>query len=226
MKLTRVKTKTFAAKLFWVFCLILLLAPVESNAQDAKAESGLEELLKIVQPGDILFQDIQSDQSLAIKLATDSKYSHCGMILEHKGQLMVLEAVMPVRYTSIASWINRDDKQRFALLRLKKEYAVLTPEVLAEMSGQATSMLGKSYDIYFNWSDQELYCSELVWKIYQRAMRLELCPLRELRSYNLESKIVRYKLEERYGKNIPLDEKMVAPEDIFLSNKLEAILVQ
>jgi hypothetical protein len=33
------------------------------------------------QNGDIVFQDSESTQSLAIKLATNSKYNHCGIVL-------------------------------------------------------------------------------------------------------------------------------------------------
>lgn len=33
---------------------------------------------------------------------------------------------------------------------------------------------GKPYDIYFEWSDDKIYCSELVWKIYKHALDIEI----------------------------------------------------
>ena len=35
---------------------------------------------KVLQNGDIIFQSSQSDQSIAIQLATHSKYSHMGIV--------------------------------------------------------------------------------------------------------------------------------------------------
>ena len=33
---------------------------------------------------------------------------------------------------------------------------------------------GKHYDFWFEWSDERIYCSELVWKIYRRGLGIEL----------------------------------------------------
>jgi hypothetical protein len=57
------------------------------------------------QNGDIVFQDSESTQSLAIKLATNSKYSHCGIVMNLNDEWMVLEAVQPVRVVPVKEWI-------------------------------------------------------------------------------------------------------------------------
>ena len=57
--------------------------------------------------GDIVFQTSGSGQSLAIQLATHSPYSHCGILIEKNGQLLVFEAVQPVKFTPIDQWIKR-----------------------------------------------------------------------------------------------------------------------
>jgi hypothetical protein len=69
--------------------------------------------------GDIVFQSFPSLQSTAIQLATKSQYSHMGMILMHNGKLMVYEAVGPVKFTSIDSWIKRDENRHIVVKRLK-----------------------------------------------------------------------------------------------------------
>jgi len=47
--------------------------------------------------GDIVFQDLVSEQSQALKLATGSEYTHCGIVFELNGDFVVCEAVGPVR---------------------------------------------------------------------------------------------------------------------------------
>ncbi len=52
--------------------------------------------------------------------------------------------------------------------RLKDRDAVLSREVLEAMRRVGETMAGKPYDLKFGWSDDLIYCSELVWKIYER----------------------------------------------------------
>ena len=53
------------------------------------------------QTGDIIFHISKSQQSLVIQQATDSPYSHMGMIVNKNGQTWVLEAIQPVQYTAL-----------------------------------------------------------------------------------------------------------------------------
>ena len=46
--------------------------------------------------GDIIFQTSLSNQSKAIQLATNSKYSHCGIIYKSGNDFYVFEAIQPV----------------------------------------------------------------------------------------------------------------------------------
>ncbi len=81
----------------------------------------------------------------------------------------------------------------------------------------------KDYDLYFEWSDDKIYCSELVWKIYKNGANIELCPLAKLKSFNLKDPKVKEILAERYGSKIPLEEKVVAPSQIVNSPLLETV---
>ncbi len=87
----------------------------------------------------------------------------------------------------------------------------------------AMTYKGKNYDIYFEWTDNKMYCSELVWKIYKRATGIEIGSLETLSKFNLSHKIVQQKMRERYGKNIPYKEKVIFPIRIFNSDKLITI---
>jgi uncharacterized protein YycO len=60
-----------------------------------------------------------------------------------------------------------------------------------------------SYNIYFEWSDDNIYCSELVWKMYKEALGIEIGTLQELKEIDLTSDVVKNKMRELYGTNIP-----------------------
>jgi hypothetical protein len=52
-----------------------------------------------IKNGDLIFQTSLSSQSKAIQLATNSKYSHCGIVYSDNGQFYVFEAIQPVKTT-------------------------------------------------------------------------------------------------------------------------------
>jgi hypothetical protein len=173
--------------------------------------------------GDIIFQTSQSSQSKAIQLATDSKYSHMGIIYENDGQLYVYEAVQPVKLTPLKEWINRGENGHYVIKRLKNADQVLTDSVIKKMKQAGELFKGKSYDIYFEWSDDKIYCSELVWKIYKDVVDIEIGQLENLSDFDLSHDIVQTKMKERYGDNIPMDEKVISPKAMFNSDKLKTI---
>jgi hypothetical protein len=82
---------------------------------------------------------------------------------------------------------------------------------------------GKDYDLTFEWTDDKIYCSELIWKIYQRTTGIEIGKLEKLSDFDLTSEIVRKKMEERYGNKIPMDEIVISPAEIFNSELLMTV---
>ena len=181
------------------------------------------QLNKEIQNGDIIFQTSQSSQSKAIQLATNSKYSHMGIIYENEGNYFVYEAIQPVKLTPLTDWIKRGENQHYVIKRLKNSENILTPETLRKMRTIGERFSGKNYDIYFEWSDDKIYCSELVWKIYQEATGIEIGELEKLSSFNLTNRVVQQKMSERYGENIPMNEKVISPAAIFSSQHLTTI---
>ena len=73
-----------------------------------------------IQNGDIIFQISKSRQSKAIQLATNSKYSHMGIIYENDGQYFVYEAVKSVKLTPLKDWISLGESGHYVIKRLKK----------------------------------------------------------------------------------------------------------
>ena len=177
----------------------------------------------IFQNGDIIFQTSQSNQSKAIQLATNSKYSHMGIIYNENGQLYVYEAVGPVKLTPIKEWIKRGENSEYVVKRIRNADEILNPEVLQKMKRIGEKYKGKPYDIYFQWSDDKIYCSELVWKMYKKGANIEIGELEKLESFDLTHETVKAKMKERYGDNIPLDEIVISPAQMFDSELLITI---
>jgi hypothetical protein len=179
---------------------------------------------KDILSGDIIFQTSLSGQSKAIQFATRSKYSHCGIIYKEGSRYFVFEAIQPVKITPLDKWIARGKNGHYVIKRLKKAETILTETTLKKMKKEGEKFMGKNYDLTFEWSDQKIYCSELIWKIYKRATGLEVGKLQRLRDFDLENPIVKKKMKERYGNNLPLNETVISPHAIFESDLLTTVI--
>lgn len=173
-----------------------------------------------IKNGDLIFQTSLSNQSQAIQLATKSKYSHCGLIYKEGKTFYVFEAIQPVKRTPLDKWIARGENGKYVIKRLKNADQVLTPSALTKMKQVGDKFKGKNYDLTFEWSDDKIYCSELIWKIYQRATGIEIGRLEKLSDFDLTNEAVKKKMKERYGDNIPKDEIVISPASIFDSELL------
>lgn len=189
----------------------MLPATAGSKRQPAQPRYDLRE-------GDIVFQGNAGRQSDAIRDATGSPFTHCGVVFKHEGRWMVAEAVQPVGATPLDRWIARSLPDTFRAYRLKQP---LEPGSAGKAWHWAEKQLGLDYDLKFRWDDGALYCSEFVWKLYQQG-GIELCKQRPFRDYNLEAPSVRAIIVQRYGgrQNLPLDEPAVAPGDLVNSPHL------
>ena len=117
------------------------------------------------------------------------------------------------------SWKNGE----YVIKRLKNADEVLNTETLKKMRKIGESFMGKSYDLTFEWSDEKIYCSELIWKVFQRATGIEIGELEKLSDFDLSHKIVQEKMKKRYGENIPLNEIVISPKAIFESKLLKTV---
>ena len=168
--------------------------------------------------GDIIFQTTSGATGKAIQLATHSKYNHCGVLFFENNEWIVYEAVQPVKKTNLKEFNSRG---KGTVKRLTKK--VLSIEDITKLKTQFKNYEHKNYDEAFNWSDDQIYCSELVYKLYNNALNIELCKPRKLSDFDLSNPLVKEKLNEKYGNKIPMNEPMVSPEDIFRSGLLSDI---
>jgi hypothetical protein len=222
------RSKLFLSLVFLAFTITLVFIAKRFYNSRHRFEIAAHQVHELasndgIKNGDVIFQTSLSGQSKAIQLATHSRYSHCGIIFKNDNEYFVLEAVQPVKHTPLDKWIARGQGGHFVIKRLKNADQIITSDVLTRMKQIGDDFSGRNYDIYFDWSDESIYCSELIWKIYKRATGLELGRLEKLRDFDLTNEVVKQKMKERYGNNIPLDETVISPASIFDSDLLTTV---
>ncbi len=206
------KHRTTAILALSIF-LLLGFALVKPTAPDlqkkmASGPTGLRD-------GDILFQVTSGGQSEAISLATGSEWTHVGVLLNDGGNWFVYEAVGPVKRTPLKEWATHGDRGQYTAKRLLDPTGPFDNAQIEKMRAVMKRYLGKPYDFEFRWSDDKIYCSELVWKLYKEALNVELCEPKPMRDHALGSEVVQRTMKERYGSTPPLDELMIAPGALF-----------
>ena len=184
---------------------------------------GRSDRVPALRDGDLVFQTSRSSQSAAIQRATGSPYSHMGLVFRRDGRPYVLEAVATVRFTPLGQWIARGAGHHFVVKRLRNADAVLDATGISHLRSAALRFTGRRYDLTFEWSDDRMYCSELVWKAYDRGLGIDIGALQTLRDFNLTDPAVRAKMRERYGDTVPLNEPVISPVAMFRSNLLVTV---
>ena len=211
---------------FFVISLIGVVFLVSFSCFNRKLPQTTETEIKSikiqVQDGDLIFQSSQSKQSQAIEIATDSKYSHCGIVFFENDVPFVYEAVQPVGKRKMTDWISSGVNQTCVIKRFKGIDTV-SNNALLKMIKYATSHFGKNYDAYFSWTDKEMYCSELIYKTYLNGLNFKLVIPKMLRDFNLDAPVVRKIMRERYGENIPYDQLMISPGQLYDSPYLISV---
>lgn len=156
--------------------------------------------------GDVVFQSLpRVDLVDAIETISESEWSHCGILFRQDGHWMVAEAFGQVRYTPLRLWILRGRGSRIVSYR----YPKLDEKGLAAVRAAVDAMEGLSYDFRYAPEDDEIYCSELVEKGFDRALGIKLGRWQRLGDLNWKPK--ESFIREMEDGDLPLDRLMVTP---------------
>lgn len=171
--------------------------------------------------GDLIFQQSRSDQSRAIEEASASPWTHVGLLFRQKGSWWVSEAIGPVVLTRLEDFLVRGRNRRVSIRRFPE----LNSEQLRKIQAQAQKWVRIPYDVYFEWSDERIYCSEMIFKAYEAA-GIRLAEPERVRDLKMDGPEVRRLIIERYqsiGKRLNFDEPIVTPALLHRSERLETI---
>ncbi|MEI7528279.1 MAG: YiiX/YebB-like N1pC/P60 family cysteine hydrolase [Elusimicrobiota bacterium] len=201
--------------------LIVIFTPAPSFSGEPAAAAGKMSL----QEGDLIFIHSASSQAPAIEEVMGSSWTHVGAAVMKDSSWFVAEAAATVRLTPLPEFLARSRGGEYLVKRFgdwgkrpaKKDLSKLKKRLLAE--------LGKKYDIYFEWSDSALYCSEYVWKAYNSALKKhpELSKPQKFSDLKLDGPLAQELIDKRYkaaGKELKLDEPIVTPLALLNSDLL------
>lgn len=182
---------------------------------------GLPDLME----GDIIVQDIKSMNGELMLDAMGGSWSNIGIIFrrEADGAMVVMDAANKVRITPLPEWISAGKGQQLALYRLKNGEELLVPRNVTKLRAACKPFKAKSSDLYLNWSDDEMYSGELVWKVYQNGLGISLCPPDKLASLKLTNEALKPYITKKYGTTVPSTELAVTIKAICSSPQLKLL---
>lgn len=153
-----------------------------------------------ISQGDLVFIKSQTAQSQALRDATHSEWTHVGIYLDDK----IYEST---GLTSLNSFIKRSKNSEYTTRSIPEFQD--TPEFRAALK----KYYKKPYDIYFEWSDDKIYCSEFVYKIFLDAFNVEIGQKQTFNEMDLNHDSVQQLIKNRYknGKEFNMDEIIVTP---------------
>jgi uncharacterized protein YycO len=213
--------RNFKTNILLLISLLYSVAGCEIISNQNKQRSN--EDYKKIRDGDIIFHKSKSSQSRLISKVTGSEYTHLGIIFYENSELFVYEAVGPVKSTAFKEWVDRGEGKHYVIKRLKDADRILTFDNLSRMRKSGLAYRGKPYDLRFKFSNDEIYCSELVYKIYKDALGIEIGDLGKFSDFNLSDPEVKRELKRRYNGEYSLTETIISPESIFRSPLLQTV---
>ncbi len=149
--------------------------------------------------GDIVFQTLSTSQTLAILYATESLYSHMGIISFPDGKTPhVIEANWQVREIPFTRWIDQGVFGRIAIMRNRNLSAGEQQTIVDE----ARTHLRKEYDFSFFLEEDKIYCSELLFYAYRDAGVEPVGTLQAAGELKLRNSMVQSLIRKRW-KNHP-----------------------
>jgi len=118
-------------------------------------------------------QSMQSKLISLLKLSTED-YSHIGIVIKENDKVFVLHstpdgaATNGIRYDDLHTFINLSNVSDFTVLRHKDISSEFNQKLRMEFSSYKTIQAPFDFD-FDNFENKKLYCSELVWLIYEKA---------------------------------------------------------
>ena len=153
-----------------------------------------------------------------------------GVVVVDGGEVLVYEAIQPVKVTPFRDFVRRGKDNYFEVKRLRsKELDMSKPRNQSQLVEALESRLGQNYDIYFEWSEDRIYCSEYAFKSYFDAFQVEVGEVQRYRDLRLDGPYMKKLIYERItktGRKLNLDELIVSPVSVFESENLISVNYQ
>lgn len=184
------------------FILALILLPFSARAVEVKV-------------GDIILQPLQCWTCHLIMAQEKSNFSHMGLVVATQPEVLVAEALGAVKLTPFKDFLGRTRGLTHSVIRFKDQSIVhyFDRHEKQFLKFFEEHFAGLPYDSEFLWENRDdrgqekLYCSEMVAKILEEFLRVEM-PVKKMKyDINREHWIEYFKGNPPDGKwgNAPAD---------------------
>lgn len=176
---------------------------------------------KLITEGDIILIRSQSEQAAAIAEGTNSIWTHVGIIVKRSGDWHVAEAVGPLAVKPLSAFIGRSKNKTYKIVRNQRFSQKMLPKLYA-----ALYKYNQPYDIFFEYSDERIYCSELVYKVFRDVTGSGVGRIQKMKELRLDGPYVSKLIEERLtaiGKELNPEEPIITPVGLLDDNNLSLI---
>ncbi len=199
------------------------IAPIPKQVVSDTIQQHIDSLKKLCQTGDLVVRlgdDFVSDRIRYLS-AIDHSYSHAGIVVMHNNTKMICniypDDVVPgadtVRYDPIDSFLNRKTNLTCALYRYdlsESEKVNLEKELNNYYNNKIH--FDKKYDLA---SDDEMYCSEMIYKALKKISADRILIKQSLIPENMQNMILIYFKEYNFTKNIISRRKIIAIDNLY-----------
>lgn len=196
-------------RLFFFVCVLVLVASA------FRVDRLLRALTYDKHEGDVLFQSLPSgDLVRAIEGITGSPWSHCGILIRRDRSWVVIEALGTVCETPYWLWLIRGRGAQLTTFRV----AGVSSAEIERVTSAARQFLGRPYDFRYAPGDDEIYCSELVYRAFEDGCGIRLGSWDRLGDLNWKP-FEAFILEMEAGP-LPLDRRMITPVGLTRSSRM------
>jgi hypothetical protein len=172
----------FFVVVFFVSSPYAMARPCSARAMTELEASGLRE-------ADVIFISSSSGQSDMLEEATESIWTHVGVLMKRNGRWGVAEAAARVTWTPLESFVRKSRASQVSLKRIDTDECLeernreptRQPQIICDIDSNIgllrealIPMMGKPYDSHFQPDDERIYCSELTQKAFERAFGIQL----------------------------------------------------
>lgn len=150
-----------------ILYILLWIYKTQQHPNKCKNYIAVENMVK---NGDLIF--IYSKKHQEISSISNYNYNHVGVLYRLSNVTFVYHVDKFVTETPLVIFLK--DVKNFEIKRLKNANVIITASNYNKMVEVGKTFFKLPLDKKLKWSDTKMYSSELIWKIYKKAINIEL----------------------------------------------------
>jgi hypothetical protein len=234
------------------FVLAFLALAANAQTENDTAHIGLTNSSRLLKEGDLVFVQSHTENAAQITQVTGSRLTHCGIVFGSSEGWVVFEGAGQPEFRSLEKWQKEEADghvEPVYVHRLKNRDEILTADKLKSLRDEASKLHKTNYDFAFAWNNsyvenrgrrdevtkEYVYCSELLYKAFERALGLRLGTPHAIKDYyaglpEQDADKIKAKLKDdpraqrcRNGNAFNPEDPAISPVEVFASELLEDV---